>query len=114
LAHRHRGQLLDTLASAREGVGQFAGHRYDVVVGRSDPGLCLGEGLRQLLEAEAKRRCDLNGVDDAAIVGAGRLEVSAADVPSDGASHVPVRARSMPYLRENISGFLLQVFERWR
>src|ERR1035437_5345017 len=54
--------------------------------------LALGEGLRQPLKTEAKRRGNLHRVDDAAVLGPRRLQVRAADIPSDHHRH-----RAVPY-----------------
>src|SRR4051812_26081760 len=80
LAHRQRRQLLDAVDAGQEGISQLAGHGNGVKVSRPDPGLCLDEGPGELFEAEAEWGGDLHGVDDAAVLRAGRFEVRAAHV----------------------------------
>ena len=102
-ANRERGELLDALASRRERVGQLAGHGDDVTRGGADPCLRVGEGLRQPLEAQAKRRRDLDRVDDAAVLRARGLQVGTAHVPSDHGAHLPFRTPARDTLLQPMS-----------
>ena len=69
-------------------------------LGRAHPRFRLGEGLRETLEPQAQRRWHLDGVDDAAVLGAGGLEMGAAHVPTDRDAHVPFRAPPvLPYMQ---------------
>ena len=92
LAHRQRRQLFDALDAGRERISELPGHGDGVKVGRPDPRFRFDEGLGQPFEAEPERRRHLDGVDDAAVLGAGRFEVGAPHIPSDQNAHIPFRS----------------------
>jgi hypothetical protein len=78
---------LNAFAARRESVGEFRGHGHDVTRRRSDRCLGLVEGLCDTLNAEAKRRGDLHGIEDATAFGARSLEMGATDIPPDNDAH---------------------------
>src|SRR5579863_372089 len=81
-------QTRDAFLARGEGVGQFPGHGDDVAIGAAHLCARFGERLKQMSRAVAKRRGVLHGFGDAAVLGARRLEMVAADVPADDNGHV--------------------------
>src|SRR5262249_19548113 len=88
-AQRRRREALDALGTGQECICQLAGHRDGVAVSGANLGLRFGEGLCEMVKAQAQRGGHLHSIDDAAAFRSNCLEMSSADVPTYDNIHIP-------------------------
>src|SRR5579872_6031882 len=81
-------QARDAFLARSEDIGQFPGHGHDVAIGAAHLLPRFGKRVKQTPRSVAKRRGVLRGFGDAAVLGARRLEMDAANVPADDNGHV--------------------------
>src|SRR4051812_44656392 len=82
-ARCQRRDALDPLGARRKRVGKFGRHGDGVAIRAAHPRLHLFECAHQRLKPRTQRRGELHRIDNAVILDPRRLEVHAADVPTD-------------------------------